>query len=193
LKDFLTFRKMIATTAIQVIFWILSGFWVIVGLYVMTQSSSRSSYGYSSGSGSGGTNFLMGLLIITFGLLYSRIICEFLIVVFRINDTLTDIRNDGRGAQLGASFPGPSGPNMMTAASPVIPDGAQPGTFQFNTQPAPAPRAPSSTRVSPPPVQETSATISSPGRAGGAKTCVTCGIPLTPGQKYCTNCGAVNA
>lgn len=193
LKDFLTFRKMIATTAIQVIFWIMSGFWVIVGLYMMTQSSggSRSSYGYSSSSGSGGTNFLVGLLIIAFGLLYSRIFCEFLIVIFRINDTLTDIRNEGKGARLGSSFPGPGGPNMMPATSAANPGSAQPGTFQFNSPPAPDPRPAPAPRVAPPNGAAPGAATT--GRTSDARTCVTCGIPLTPGQKYCTNCGAVNA
>lgn len=74
MEDYLTFRKMITTTLIQVIFWIGIAGCVILGLISMSE------------------NFFGGLIIIVFGSLMVRIYAELLIVIFRINDTLADIR-----------------------------------------------------------------------------------------------------
>ena len=41
----------------------------------------------------GGGQAFLGLVWIVFGPLVARIYCEILIVVFRMNETLTDIRN----------------------------------------------------------------------------------------------------
>ena len=73
--DYLTFRKMITTTIIQIIFWIGVAGVVVAGLASM------------------GDSVIGGLLIIFFGILGIRIYCELLIVIFRANDTLSDIRN----------------------------------------------------------------------------------------------------
>jgi hypothetical protein len=79
MDDYLTFRKMITPIIIQVIFWLVVVVVVLSGLVTMFSDS-----------------FFGGLLIIVFGPLVVRIYCEILIVIFRMNDTLTDIRNELR-------------------------------------------------------------------------------------------------
>jgi hypothetical protein len=75
LSDYLTFRKMITTTFIQIIFWVGVAAVVLMGLASM------------------GESVIGGLLIIAFGPLIVRIYAELMIVIFRINDTLADIRS----------------------------------------------------------------------------------------------------
>lgn len=78
MEDFLSFRKMLTPIIIQVLFWIGVLATVISGLVMMTQ---------------GGSNIAMGVLSIVLGPIIVRIYCELLIVIFRINDTLTEIKN----------------------------------------------------------------------------------------------------
>jgi len=77
MKDFLFFRKMITPVIIQILFWIGVAAVVIMGLIQM----------FSGG-------FLPGLGMIVFGPIAVRLWTELLIVVFKINDSLTDIRNN---------------------------------------------------------------------------------------------------
>jgi hypothetical protein len=81
-KDFLTFRRMIVPVIIQAIFWIGVAICVIVGLVTLLNSDN------------GGWERSFGLVIIVLGPIVVRIYCEFLIVVFRINETLSEIRRD---------------------------------------------------------------------------------------------------
>ena len=84
-QDFLTFKKMITPTIIQVLFWILAGLTVVLGLAGIVSGAS-SSFG-------GGSQVLGGLILLVLGPLAVRVYCEILIVVFRMNETLTEIRN----------------------------------------------------------------------------------------------------
>lgn len=82
--DFIIFRRMITPLVIQILFWICVVTSVIGGLVIMFSSSFLSL---------GIPNVLIGLCVVVFGPVLSRIICEYLIVFFRINETLTDISN----------------------------------------------------------------------------------------------------
>jgi hypothetical protein len=75
MSDFLTFRKMITTLIIQAIFWLGVIVTVVAGLGMLADEKAG------------------GLLLIILGPLVVRIYCELLIVIFRINETLTEIRN----------------------------------------------------------------------------------------------------
>jgi hypothetical protein len=77
MKDFLTFRKMITPVIVQVLFWIAVAVIIIYGFYTMFASS-----------------FVQGLLMVILGPIVYRILFEMLIVIFKINDTLTDIKNN---------------------------------------------------------------------------------------------------
>ena len=82
MNDFLAFRKMITPLIIQIIFWIGVVICVIGGLIALADSFAP-----------------QGLVALILGPLAVRIYCELLIVIFRINDTLTDIKhNTGRAA-----------------------------------------------------------------------------------------------
>ncbi len=82
LMDFLTFRLMVTPIIIQVIFWL--GIIVIV-ISALAQFSSPY-YG----------NPLAGLLILIIGPLLWRVLCELYILLFRIHDSLNDIKSDLR-------------------------------------------------------------------------------------------------
>ncbi len=86
MDDFLKFRKMITPAIIQVLFWIGVVGCVIAGLVTI---------GYSFDSYSGGVGvFLSGLMILILGPIGIRIYCELLILFFRMNDTLTEIKDN---------------------------------------------------------------------------------------------------
>ena len=83
--DFIKFRKMITPAIIQVLFWVGAVMSVLAGLVTMGSSFGR--------YGGGAAAFLGGLLIIILGPVVVRIYCELLILFFRMNETLTEIKN----------------------------------------------------------------------------------------------------
>ncbi len=74
MKDFLEFRRMITPVVIQVIFLVAVIFIVVGG--VINIADGRAG---------------RGALALILGPLAARVYCEVVIVIFRINDTLTDI------------------------------------------------------------------------------------------------------
>lgn len=88
-EDFLTFRKMITPSIIQIVFWIGVALCVIGGI-ISIIGGATTKYG-------GGAAVLYGILLLFLGPLGIRICCEFIIVVFRINDTLTEIKGGIKG------------------------------------------------------------------------------------------------
>jgi len=84
MEDFLKFRKMITPVIIQVLFWVGVGVAVIAGLVQIGTAFSR--YGSA-------VTVLTGLLTIVLGPVLVRIYCELLILFFRMNETLTEIRD----------------------------------------------------------------------------------------------------
>ncbi len=74
--EFLTFRTMLLPLIIQVVFWL--GIFGVVGFGVFSMVNGA---------------FVYGLLSTIAGVILWRIYCELMIVFFRINDTLTDIKN----------------------------------------------------------------------------------------------------
>ncbi|HEY7544909.1 MAG TPA: DUF4282 domain-containing protein [Blastocatellia bacterium] len=83
-SDFLTFRKMITPIIIQIIFWLGVAGVVITGLLSIV--AGLSAY-------NGGFFIFVGFLYMVLGPIVVRIYCELLIVAFRMNETLTDIKN----------------------------------------------------------------------------------------------------
>ena len=84
MDDFLKFRKMITPVIIQILFWVGVGGAVIGALVVMAMSFG--SYG------GGAAQFLGGLVLLVVGPVMVRIYCELLILFFRMNETLTEIK-----------------------------------------------------------------------------------------------------
>ena len=83
--DFIKFRKMITPMIIQVLFWIGAVLSVLGGLVTMATSFGR--------YGGGGAQFLGGLLVIVLGPVVVCIYCELLILFFRMNETLNEIKD----------------------------------------------------------------------------------------------------
>ena len=71
MQDFLTFKRMMTPIIIQVLFWLGSAFYVVYGLYTMTQ---------------GGMAIVFGLLMVILGPIFVRVVCELIIIVFRIEE-----------------------------------------------------------------------------------------------------------
>ena len=85
-SEFISFRKMITPTIIQILFWIGCGASVLGGLFLLF-AGATSSFG-------GGFMVLQGLLMIVLGPIAVRIYCELLILAFKIYDALVGIRED---------------------------------------------------------------------------------------------------
>ena len=85
MEDFLKFRKMVTPAIIQILFWVGVVISVLAGLGTMVFSFTR----YGGGAGT----FFGGLLFIILGPVVVRIYCELLILFFRMNETLTEIKN----------------------------------------------------------------------------------------------------
>lgn len=77
MKDFIFFRRMIMPILLQILFWLSLLLCIITGIADFFNHK-----------------ILMGLQIIIFGPILARIVCEFMILFFRINETLTDIKNE---------------------------------------------------------------------------------------------------
>jgi hypothetical protein len=82
MNDFLSFRTMITPVIIQIIFWIGVALCIIFGIGYLVVGARY---------GTGGPVY--GLLILLFGPVAVRIYCEILIIFFRINETLTEIKH----------------------------------------------------------------------------------------------------
>ena len=81
--DFIMFRKMITPIIIQIICYILMAVMAILGLSIIVAGDMV--------PGGGGVG--MGLLVLILGPLIIRIYAELIIILFRINETLTEIKN----------------------------------------------------------------------------------------------------
>lgn len=90
LGDYLAFRKMIVPIVIQVIFWVLTGLVVLGGVGFLI-------YNLTQKGGSPAVGFAVLFVGVPFYVFIIRVYCELLIVIFRMNDTLTDIKNAVEG------------------------------------------------------------------------------------------------
>ena len=87
MKDFLKFKKMITPIIIPILFWIGTIVSVIAGIVFIALGASN-----NFGAG-GGEMVLMGFCYLFLGPIVIRIYCEFLIILFSVNDKLTDIKD----------------------------------------------------------------------------------------------------
>lgn len=83
MRDFMSFRRMVTPVIIQVFFWIGAVGAVIAGLTLIISGGTAEMSEAEAVAG--------GVLTLIFGPLAARLYAELLIVVFRINETLTDI------------------------------------------------------------------------------------------------------
>lgn len=74
--NFISFRRMLTPILIQIIFWIFVAYCLFVGVYDLTRHQ----------------NLKQALEILILAPITARIISEVCMLFFRINETLTDIR-----------------------------------------------------------------------------------------------------
>lgn len=82
-NDFIAFRYLITPSLVTVIYVIGAVLITLAALATMTQQGANGIVG--------------GLLLLVFGNLYWRVILEFIMVLFRMNDALQSIDRRGRG------------------------------------------------------------------------------------------------
>lgn len=80
--QFLTFRRMLAPILIQIVYWVATFGVVISGLVLLITGEGDAKWG--------------GLALLVLGPIGVRLYAEIFIVIFRVNETLTDIRDQGR-------------------------------------------------------------------------------------------------
>lgn len=85
-SDFLKFDKMITPVIIKIIFWVGLVVSVVIALGMIIA-------GLSSPWG-GGLQVLGGLAILVVGPLTVRVYCELLIIIFKINESLSEIKEN---------------------------------------------------------------------------------------------------
>jgi hypothetical protein len=81
-KDFLAFRTMITPVIIQIVFWIGVASCIIAGIGLIVA-------GMRVDARSG----IVGFATLIFGPVVVRIYCEILIIFFRINENLTELKH----------------------------------------------------------------------------------------------------
>lgn len=85
MDKFLSFDKMITPMIIKILFWVGVALSVLVGLGTII-SGLNSYYG-------GGVEILMGLFMIILGPVVVRIYCELLIIFFKMQESITEIKD----------------------------------------------------------------------------------------------------
>ncbi len=83
MSDFWSFRKMVTPVIIEILFWVGVIICIVAGL-IMIGLGVKANLAQS---------VLSGVLLLIFGPLAVRVYCEILIVFFRINETLTEIKH----------------------------------------------------------------------------------------------------
>ena len=112
MNDFLTFRRMITPVIIQILYWMMTLAAIVAGIVLLSREE--------------GDAKAVGLAVIVIGPLVLRVYAELLMVVFRIYETLTDIRNQGVRGGLAQSAPTPGhrepGPSVPRAEGRTTPE-----------------------------------------------------------------------
>lgn len=75
MEDFVFLRKMITPTIIQIIYWVAEVIAILFSLYILIKAS-----------------FIMGLVYLILLPISVRVYCEILIIIFKMNESLSDIR-----------------------------------------------------------------------------------------------------
>jgi uncharacterized membrane protein len=86
MRDFWAFRTMVTPVIIQILFWIGTSLCIIIGAIMVI-------YGATHFQADQGRYLLKGVLLFLLGPLGVRVYCEILIIFFRINETLTEIKH----------------------------------------------------------------------------------------------------
>jgi hypothetical protein len=97
--DFLRFRRMLTPLLIEILFWVglvaceIGGVLLLVGLRRVPVAKDAANEVLRNLGGSGVGTMAAAVALMIFGPVAVRLFCESLILMFRINETLTDIKN----------------------------------------------------------------------------------------------------
>lgn len=91
MKDFLNFNKMVTPMIIQILFWIGVAISALYGIFLIITGLGTMFSGFSGTGFPGFLMFIGGFIVFAIGILFSRIYCELLIVIFKILNKLTSI------------------------------------------------------------------------------------------------------
>jgi len=86
MSDFWAFRTMVTPVIIQIMFWIGAVLCLIAGAIMIIYGATR----FQTGEGQ---YLWQGVLLFVLGPLGVRVYCEILMIFFRINETLTEIKH----------------------------------------------------------------------------------------------------
>ncbi len=86
MRDFWAFRTMVTPVIIQLIFWVGAIITLVAGVVMIIFGVRNFDLGM-------GSYIWKGVLVFLLGPLAVRVYCEILIVFFRINETLTEIKH----------------------------------------------------------------------------------------------------
>lgn len=85
IKDMTTFEKFLTPSLITIVYWI-----GIVGITITSLITIFTSFSFYGG---GFKQFLFGILMLIVGIIFWRVICEGIILSFRIYGRLTEIKD----------------------------------------------------------------------------------------------------
>jgi hypothetical protein len=89
LNDLFQWERFVTPAIIKIFFWLAIGITVLFGL-----SGIASAFGMMSASpGLGLMTLVASLVGVLMGVVVARIVCEFILIVFRINEHLGALRN----------------------------------------------------------------------------------------------------
>lgn len=87
-KQLISFDKMITPTIIKILFWVGVG---ISGIFAISTFVSGFGIMFMDNGFLGFLTIIMGFVIFAVGVLFSRIYCELLIVLFKMHEALASI------------------------------------------------------------------------------------------------------
>ena len=82
MQDFLHFNRMITGDIIKYVFWALAGITALIGIFTFFGSLVVGELGAA----------IIGIVITVLGPILIRIYCELMIILFKIHETLVDIK-----------------------------------------------------------------------------------------------------
>ena len=83
MKEFLNFNQMITGDIIKYVYWALAGITVLFGIITVLLSLFAGEFG----------GVISGVIVTVLGPILIRIYCELMIILFKIHETLVDIKN----------------------------------------------------------------------------------------------------
>ena len=90
-SDLLQWDRFITPTVIRIFYWMAVGLTVLTGLSFVFSALSMMAVNFFAGF----FMLIASILYVCAGIVFARIVCELVLVVFRINDHLGAIRDQG--------------------------------------------------------------------------------------------------